>query len=122
VCDGNKDQCARIKTALSDAQKAASNLKDSKEKSALEKAINFYGKEGEKNGVTVKFGDLSKEGAVAVTSSRSFFRFFKRTDITFDTKAMDRQLGAVDDAGTAAHEGAHGVDQWAAGGHTRSLP
>lgn len=112
VCNGDKNQCARIKTALDTAQKAAAGLKEgSKERSAVEKAINFYGKEGEKNGVTVAFGDLSKQGALATTNSTSFFGLFKRTEITFDLKAIDGAgSGAVDDAGISAHEGTHGID------------
>lgn len=77
---------------------------------AIEKAIKFYGKEGEKNGVSVTFADLSKRGAAAETHTTSLFGLFKSTTITFDLKAMDRGEGVADDGGVAVHEGTHGVD------------
>ena len=58
VCNGDKDQCTTIRTALQNVQKAADNFKaGSKEQKTLQRVLTFYGTEGKDNGVTVKFGD-----------------------------------------------------------------
>jgi len=113
ICSGTKEQCAAIKTALDNVRKAANNLKDgSKERKALEKIIGFYGREGDKNGVTTKFGDLGG-GANANTDSKN-----GKTTITFDlnqahqsfSNRNDGSKEEVEIAGTVAHEGQHGID------------
>jgi hypothetical protein len=48
---------------LDNVQKAANALKQgSDERKPLEKVLSFYGKEGDKNGVKVAFGDLNRGG------------------------------------------------------------
>jgi hypothetical protein len=113
LCVGSTEQCATIKTALDNLQKAAQNLEEgSKERQALDKVLNFYGKEGAKNGVNVKFGDLKgKAEAQTRTNSR------KSTTITFDLSSMQKDFGNRTDgvdrdtefAAIVTHEGAHGL-------------
>lgn len=106
ICNGNKGQCQQVQNALNQIKKAASNLKaGSFERNRLENVLKFYGKEGQKNGVDVKFADLGGS-AYGVTSTQN-----KTTTITFDTGAMNRDFGPVGSAETVAHEGTHGVDQ-----------
>jgi RHS repeat-associated protein len=119
VCNGTADQCKTIKAALENVQKAANNLQDgSKERKALEKVLGFYGKEDEKNGVKVAFGDLKGKAEADTSTSRSFFGLgSKTTTITFDLNQIhhDFSVGGRDDptetAAVTAHEGEHGIDQ-----------
>jgi uncharacterized protein RhaS with RHS repeats len=117
ICTGSKEQCTVIRTALDNLQKAASNLKEgSKERQALDKILGFYGSEGVKNGVNVKFGDLQGK-AEAQTRPSSLLGFRKSTTITFDLSRMQQDFGNRNDgvdrdtefAAVAAHEGAHGL-------------
>jgi RHS repeat-associated protein len=121
VCQGNTDQCKAIQTALQNVQKAADTLAkgtdaQKKEAAALQKVLGFYGDEGKKNGVVVKFGDL-KGKAEANTGTSSIFGLHKTTTVTFDLNQVhhDFSVGGRDEAGETAaltaHEGQHGVDQ-----------
>jgi len=115
VCQGSTDQCKAIQTALANVQSAANNLKaGSKEQKTLEKILKFYGPEGKKNGVTVKFGSLGGQEE-AHTGTTSFLGLFKRTTITFDLNQIQKDFSNRNEnaeaAGISAHEGQHGLDQ-----------
>lgn len=116
VCKGSSDQCAAIKTGLQNAQKAADKFKEgSKERTAIEKMIKAYGAEGEKNGVTVKFGNLKGDAWANTDSGKTFFGKLKTT-ITFDMDFIKDDVGSkhgnlpAEIAGSVAHEGTHMID------------
>ena len=121
VCSGNTDQCNAIQGALQNVQKAADvlakgNDQQKKEAAALQKVVGFYGDEGKKNGVVVKFSDLQGK-AEANTGTSSILGFHKTTTITFDLNQVhhDFSSGGRNEAGETAaltaHEGQHGIDQ-----------
>jgi RHS repeat-associated protein len=113
-CNGSKDQCAEIKTAMNTISGAVSKLgADSKEGKALQKVLDFYGSDTKKNGVTVSFGSLDKGtlGTEVRNSSTG------TTNLTFDLKQIDslQNVGAgtfamSERAGVVGHEGTHGDD------------
>lgn len=122
VCTGSKEECQAISNALNTVQQAESKLKaGSQEQQKLESVLNFYGKEGVKNGVSARFGDLQGK-MEADTSTFSLFGHLTHTTITFDLGEMQKTLGTgagvneqVEFGAIAAHEGQHGLDRWANG-------
>lgn len=118
VCDGSKDQCTAVSTAIATANKAigSGNLTSSQAK-ALSGVVNFYGKEGEKNGVTVAFGgnsglastklDGQSPGSVTVSLGNGFSKYY--------TKGYAGADAAGEQSGILMHEGQHGIDERAMG-------
>lgn len=110
ICDGSKSQCGTIKQALGDVQKAENHYaQGSQGQKLLAAVLKFYGKEGERNGVNVGFGNANNNNATTVTRG-------KETDITFNLaniRDTGQNLGTtprVEMAAAAAHEGQHGID------------
>src|SRR6185312_8237972 len=70
VCSGSKDNCNAVGTAISTAQAAVKSGKLTKtQAAAVSKALAFYGKAGEKNGVTINFSDtISALGQTSMDS------------------------------------------------------
>ena len=98
--ESTKGQCATIRSALDTVRKAAGSLKvGTKGRTRLDNLLQFYGKEGEKNGVKVNFADLGG-GAVGMTATEH-----KITTIAFDTDAMKSHFGAAGTAPTRGHTG-----------------
>jgi RHS repeat-associated protein len=57
LCNGSKDQCAKIQTGLNLIKSAEANLgANSKGGKALQKVLDFYGSAGKDNGVNISFG------------------------------------------------------------------
>jgi hypothetical protein len=111
-CQGDGLQCQALQNSLDAVKRATDQLsKGSKDQQALAKTLgkilDFYGTAGVDNGVNVAFADL-KGAAYATTHTSSFFGLFKSTTVTFDYHAFNH--GYAFGAETAAHEGAHGVD------------
>jgi hypothetical protein len=92
------------------------NDQQKKEAAALKTVLGFYGDEGKKNGVVVKFGDL-KGKAEANTGTSSILGFHKTTTVTFDLGQIHHDFGSGgrneggETAAVTAHEGQHGIDQ-----------
>ena len=84
----------------------------------MERVLKFYGKEGQKNGVDVKFGGLNGKAEANTGTARSgFLALHQTTTITFDLDQMHHDFGIPgrneegETAAVAAHEGQHGIDQ-----------
>jgi hypothetical protein len=116
VCSGSSAQCTVISSALTKTADAAGKLPaGSTEQKALNKVLKLYGKEGVKNGVSVKF---SNDTFANTTMSKS-----QQVTISFNPTQMhnafagrsDGSQESVESAGTVAHEGQHGVDDRARG-------
>ena len=119
TCGRNKDQCTTVQTALQDITKAAANLKaGSAEQTHLNAVVKMFGKEGEKNGVSVAFGNAKDANATTDTKGTS-------VTITLNLGTMRQSFSNRSDgsnersetAGTLAHEGTHGLDGRARGGN-----
>lgn len=108
ICKGSN--CKFIRQGIKDIQRAQKKLPPgSKGQQLLQKVLNFYGQEGEDNGVTVDFGNDPK--IVGKTKTEG-----KTTEITFNVTNL-RSNGTypgtsfrAETAATIAHEGQHGVD------------
>jgi len=107
-----------VGTAISTAQAAVKSGKLTKtQAAAVSKALAFYGKAGEKNGVTINFSDTisalgqtsmdSKTGAVTVTFGSDFSKYYTTGYPGADARG--------EQAGMLAHEGQHGIDARARG-------
>ena len=104
-CSGSKDQCAAIRTGLQAIRNAEVNLKaGTSGKALLDKALKFYGAEGEKNGVKIDFKNNDPR-ALGSTETRNGV-----TTISFGKDAFT-PMGPTGKGETVAHEGTHGVDQ-----------
>lgn len=111
ICQGSRGNCKVVRQGLKEIQNAQKKLPNgSKGQQLLQKALDFYGEEGEKNGVTVDFSN--DPGFVGETQTTG-----KTTEITFNVSYM-RANGEwpgttfrVEAAATIAHEGQHGVDE-----------
>ncbi len=110
ICTGSQNQCGTIKQALGDVQKAAGQYaQGSTGQKSLSAIVKFYGKEGDKNGVNVGFGNANNNNAITETKG-------KETNITFnlsnihDTGWNDGTTPRVETAAAVAHEGQHGID------------
>jgi hypothetical protein len=110
VCRGSKDDCAVIQQALRDVEKAAARYaQGSAGQNLLSRIVQFYGKDGDNNGVNVGFGDAGGNNSVTDIDGRV-------TNITFNLKSTDttgENYGTtprVETAAAAAHEGQHGID------------
>ncbi len=114
VCEGQEAECKQIRQGIADARIAMNSFQSgSAERASIQAVLDFYGDEGKKNGVVVKFGDLSKEGAYADTNKG------KVTTITFDLAAIHHDLGTsrgvsneerTATAEIVGHEGQHGLN------------
>ena len=119
-----EEQRAVFRASLTKAQEALKGYKEgSKEYNQIKRSLDFYGKEGVKNGVTVMAGNLIGAGAqtqvvgargaitkdnpngqqIRVTIDKSYFKK--------DTEIEDRALEVL-------HEGTHGADgsEWVTSG------
>jgi RHS repeat-associated protein len=104
-CSGTKDQCKAISTAIQVIKHAAANFKDGTSgKTLLNNALNFYGAEGEKNGVKIDFNNTNPN-ALGSTETKNGI-----TAISFGKDAFT-PMGLTGKGETVAHEGTHGVDQ-----------
>jgi hypothetical protein len=104
-CSGSKEQCAAIKTGLQAIRNADANLKaGSSGKALLDKALKFYGAEGEKNGVKIDFKYADPKALGATSTANGI------TTISFGKDAFT-PMGPTGKGETVAHEGTHGVDQ-----------
>lgn len=99
-----------VSAALTKIGDAATKLgAGSKGQKALNAVTKLFGKEGQKNGVSVKF---SNKGFASTDSDGN------KITITFNSTAMhnafsgrsDGSQESVENGGTVAHEGQHGVD------------
>ena len=109
-CNGSKDQCAQIQTALNLAKAAVKNLgADSKEGKAIQKVIDLYGDAGKKNGVNVSFGTFKNPnttGQAVMGKDGSLNIKFNLTKINADG-SHSLQPGASmfgERVGTVVHE------------------
>lgn len=110
ICAGSKEQCGAIKQALGDVQKAQNHYaQGSQGQKLLAAVLKFYGKEGEKNGVNVGFGNAHNNNAETQTVG-------KQTNITFnlaniqDTGQNAGTTPRTELAAAISHEGQHGID------------
>ncbi len=104
-CSGSKEQCGAIRAGIDAIQKADANLKaGTTGKAMLDKALTFYGTEGEKNGVKIDFNNTNPEALGSTSTEKGI------TTISFGKDAFSnmQQAGKGE---TVAHEGTHGVDQ-----------
>lgn len=104
-CSGTRQQCDAIKAGLQVIRNADTNLKaGSSGKALLDKALQFYGTEGERNGVKIDFNNTDAR-ALGSTSTENGV-----TTISFGRDAFT-PMGPTGKGETVAHEGTHGVDQ-----------
>jgi RHS repeat-associated protein len=110
--DEHNRQEQQFRGALEAIQSAIAGLSggspgESLARERLQGVLDFYGTEGDDNGVTVGFGEIQSDEADAI----GFTRPTKNggVNITFDTSKFDASdlLGF---GGIAAHEGTHGMD------------
>lgn len=111
LCDGGRGDCGVIRQALADVSAAMNNLSArSTGRASLQNVLNFYGKEGVDNGVTVRVGAALGVGGTSTEGNR--------TTVSIDLGAEAQQTGGratalfrPEVASTIAHEGRHGIDQ-----------
>ena len=105
------EQAAQVEQGMADLQTAAQAFKPgSVERAIADRIIGFYGKAGEKNGVTVRVDSSIKDSGSAVT------RWGKTTVTVNPAQSIaagngNAAVARADFAGTLMHEGNHGVDQ-----------
>src|SRR5579863_4505610 len=102
-------------TRLAEARKAA-NSQDlsAKERAAIKKVTDFYGKPNDdKDGVTVMFAKMKPSEGGKEHSYKEDAMF--KTTITLNSDKIGK-LTTSDIAGIAVHEGVHGIDGAARGG------
>ena len=110
LCNGSQSQCSTIKQALGDVQKAAGQYATgSAGQKLLSGIVNFYGKEGQDNGVNVGFGNANNNNAITETKGKGTNITFNLSNIR-DTGRNEGTTGRVETAATVAHEGQHGID------------
>jgi uncharacterized protein YjdB len=105
-----------VKEGLKKVESAARSYSSrSPEGKRLNAILKFYGKENDKNNVSVAFGRID-----GVSNAQTTYDANAGVLVKFDPKAMSRNFdglgksaAAVEYAGTIAHEGQHGVDAMA---------
>jgi RHS repeat-associated protein len=129
TCQGNKDQCAQIKSGYDAAQKALAAAKPKSEQAKqLQSVLKFLGKPGEANGVAVTFGKLDT-GTPAQTTTQTTRDLLgtnhTTTEIKFDLQQLNPDVRLTsghplqpldnDTGAVLVHEGTHGRDDLAQG-------
>ncbi len=108
ACSGTDKECdsykKRFKDSLSYLKTARDSFdKKSREYKRLDSALKAYGKEGERNGVSVGFGDLGGTAAGRMTPGGDMKSF----SVIFDPAKMSKTDGAKWMAIDSGHEGTH---------------
>jgi RHS repeat-associated protein len=108
ACDGTQKECDSYKKTFRDSLSYLKTARDSYDKKSreykrLDASLKAYGKEGEKNGVSVGFGDLGGTAAGRTTPGGDLKSF----SVMFDPAKMSKTDGAKWMAIDSGHEGTH---------------
>ncbi|MCL4797462.1 MAG: RHS repeat-associated core domain-containing protein [Bryobacteraceae bacterium] len=108
ACSGTDKECASYKKAFKDSLSHLKMARDSfgkksREYKRLDAALEAYGKEGKKNGVSVGFGDLGDTAAGRTTPAGDLKSF----SVMFDPAKMSKNDTAKWLAIDSGHEGTH---------------
>lgn len=112
VRNGTQENCAAVEAGLDRAREALGKMKPGATHDKLEKALNLFGKAGEKNGVNVSFSEetdvasamMEKDGSISISINPEFSKFGTGYESPQDVRAAP-----------LVHEGQHGVDAKARG-------
>jgi hypothetical protein len=111
VCEANKSQCSVISASIKEATRARDTYRrGSAEYRRIDAAINAYGREGQKNGVVVKAGELSAGtlGEVGEDKSGNIVATFDFRQLhSASREASSFSSGPSVYAGIVGHEGKH---------------
>jgi hypothetical protein len=108
ACSGSDKECQSYKKSFKDSLSYLKTARDSYDKKSreykrLDGALKAYGKEGEKNGVSVGFGDLGGTAAGRTTPAGDMKSF----SVMFDPAKMSNTDTAKWMAIDSGHEGTH---------------
>ncbi|HEU0119623.1 MAG TPA: hypothetical protein VFQ91_03795 [Bryobacteraceae bacterium] len=108
ACSGTDKECDSYKKSFKDSLSYLKTARDSYDKKSreykrLDSALKAYGKEGEKNGVSVGFGDLGGTAAGRTATGGDLKSF----SLMFDPAKMSKTDGAKWMAIDSGHEGTH---------------
>ncbi len=113
-CSGSMRECNQIARYVDGVARAARAApRGSAQRARLSSVSNFLGRRGERNGVTIKNGDLDPGVLGSTDNDRG------RVGITLDLGQIDGRsqqqgpgfTGSDTGTGTVAHEGKHGMDR-----------
>ena len=111
TCSASKDDCKAIEKSIQDLRTTASMALAAGKPEALRllNAVAFFGKAGQRNGVTVTTGKLVGKGETSQRGLGTFLRVTVTLDRDHLLSGRTSIEGRTDVANTLAHEAGHGI-------------